>query len=104
MSPDVFLIIKAAEDEARTAIIIAQQQAQKKIEETKSAGEETVAATLARAESEIAHLIRVSDQKATTEAMELASTTANKEATLRARAERRFDSVAQQIVERIVSV
>jgi len=96
-------LIKAAEDEARTAKILADQEALRMIDEAEKAGKEVVAKTIARAESEIAHLIRVSDQKATNDAIELASSTANREATLRARAERRLDTVAMQIVERIVS-
>jgi V/A-type H+-transporting ATPase subunit G/H len=95
-------LIGAAEEEAHQAKLLAQQNAQKAIEEAEKAGESTVASTLARAESEIAHLMRVSDQKATQHAIELASKTANRQATLRARAERRLDTAAQLIVERIV--
>lgn len=93
--------ICVAEDIAQIAIRQARQEAREKVEAAERAGKEKIASTLARAESEIAHMTRLSDQKATQEAMELASATANRLATLRARAERRLDSVAQTIVERI---
>jgi hypothetical protein len=78
-------------------------KARESIDEAENAGKAKVASTIARAESEIAHLIRASDQKATEQAKELASKTANRQATLRARAERRLDD-AELIIERIVSV
>ena len=93
----------AAEEDARQERLLAQCKAQESVDSVEKAGKETVALTLARAESEISHMIRLTDQKATREAEELASTTANRLATLRARAERRLDSVAQLIIERIVN-
>jgi len=96
--------IIAAEDEARESRLLASQTARERVEETQRAGKESVDSTLARAESEIAHLTRALDHKATSEAMELASSTANRQATLRARAERRLDEAVTLIVERIVSV
>ena len=103
MPLDVLILVRAAEDEAHRAEILAQKKAQLAIQETENAGKEAVTTTLARAGSEIAHLKRMSDQKATNDALELASSTANRQATLRARAERRLDQVARQIVERILS-
>ena len=103
MSIEALKLICSAEEDARQAMLKARQSAQESVDEIERAGRETIASTLERAESEIAHLIRVSDQKATQEALELASTTANRLATLRARAERRLDSVALIIVERIVN-
>ena len=94
--------ILAVEDEARQAKLVAQKKALEAAEEAIKRGKETVASTLARAESEIAHLRRQADQKASEQAVELASTTANRQATLRARAERRLDTAAQMIVERIL--
>lgn len=93
--------ICSVEDDARQAKQLARQKAGDAVDITTKAGEDTVAATIARAESEIAHLRRVSDQKAADEAEELASTTANRQATMRARAERRLETAAQLIVERI---
>ena len=98
---DILILVRAAEDEAHKAEILAQKKALEAIQQTESAGKEAIATTLARAESEITHLKRLSDQKATKDALELASSTANRQATLRARAERRLDTVARQIVERI---
>lgn len=95
--------IKNAEEEARASKFLARENARKTVEEAVSAGEETVAATLARAGSEIAHLKRVADQKAAEQAGELVSTTANRQATLRARAERRLDEAARMIVERVMN-
>jgi len=97
-------IIRAVEDETRHAKTLAWQNARDAIEEAHRSGEEGVARSLARAETEIAYLTRVSDQKATELAKDLASKTANKQATLRARAERRLDAAAKLIVERIVKV
>lgn len=103
MSLEAIKIITTAEEEARQSIILAQQNAQDMIEEVQRAGNNTIEITLARAQSEIAHLMRTLDQKATEAAKDLASTTANRQATLRARAERRLDDAAALIVERIVN-
>ena len=96
--------ICAAEKEAGHARFLAEQISQGAIDEAHRIGKETIASTLARAEAEIAHLKRASDKKATTGAKELASSTANRMAALRARGERRLDMAAQFIVERIVNV
>lgn len=103
MLPDTLKIIYAAEEEARIAILSAHEDAQTAIEAEQLAGAENIASTLARAQSEIAQLSRSMDQKATEEAIELASTTANRQATLHARAERRLEAAAMLIVERIVN-
>lgn len=95
-------LIHAVEEEIRHAKLLAQQNARDAIEEARRLGEERISRSLARAESEVAHLTRNADHKATEQALELASKTANKQATLRARAERRLDSAAKLIVERIV--
>ena len=104
MSLEAIKSISAAEDEARQAKLRAQQNAREAIEEAEKAGREAIASMKIRAESEIAHLKRAADQKAAEQAVELASTTANRQATLRARAEGRLDRAAQLIVERIVNV
>ena len=104
MPLDEMMSIIAVEDEARKAKFQAEQDAQSAIEDEIRAGEKAVAATLARAESEIAGLKRTADQNAARQALELASTTANRQATLRARAERRLDSAAILVIERIWNV
>ena len=101
---EAIIAISQAEHEASRAISLAQENADKAIEAAQTSGKDTVASTIARAEAEIAHLTRAMDQKAMEEAKELASTTANRQATLRARAERRLDEAAMLIVERIVNV
>jgi V/A-type H+-transporting ATPase subunit G/H len=93
-----------AEEETQQEKLLARTKADEEIGEAENAGKNAIASTIDRAESEIAHLIRMSDQKATEQAKELASKTANRQATQRARAERRLDDAAQLIVERIVKV
>ena len=104
MPLEAIRVIRAVEEETRHAKLLAWQNARDAIEEARKAGEDGLAKSLARAESEVAHLIRTADQKATEQAKELASKTANRQATLRARAERRLDAAVKLIVERIVKV
>jgi len=103
LSQDMLRIVCAAEEEARDCILTAGLKADALISSAHKQGEETVSATLERAKTEISHLIRASDQKATTDAQELASSTANKLATQRAKAEKRLDAAAELIAERILS-
>ena len=104
MSLEAIKSISAAEDEARRAKLDAQQKAREAVEAAEKAGKESVASAVLRAESEIAGLKHEADQKAEEHAVELASTTANRQAALRARAESRLDKAAQLIIERIVNV
>ena len=104
MSQEEIDAICLAEDEALQKIQLAKKNASETIQTAQSEGKETIASTLSRAETEIAYFTHTIDQKAMDEAMELASTTANRQATLRARAERRLESVASLIVERIVKL
>jgi len=94
-------MICTAEKDALEAKRLAEENAREAIEDAHIKGKSSVAATLARADSESVHLIRASHLKATTEAAELAATTANRIATLRARAERRLDNAALLIIERL---
>ena len=104
MSLEAIKSISVAEDEARRAKLDAQQNAHEAIEAAEKKGKESVASSIARAESEIAHLIRTADQRAAEQAVELASTTANRQAAIRARAEGRIEKAAKLIVERIVNI
>lgn len=104
MSLDMLKIVCAAEDESRQAVLFAKQNAQNAINEVHNAGKESIVSTKQRAKTEIAHLLRASDQKATEQAKELASVTATKLATGRARAEKRLEDAANFIVERIVNI
>ena len=104
MSLEAMMSICEAEDEARQKTLLAHEKAQEEIAEAEKDGKAAVAKTIARAKSEIEHLTRAADHKATEQAKELASKTANRQATLRARAERRVDDAARLIVERIVKI
>jgi len=102
MSQDMLKIVCAVEEESRAYILLAKQRATNAAKEAREKGEATVDSTIAKARTEVAHLLRASDQKAMESAKELASSTANKLATGQARAERRLDSAVEYIVERIV--
>jgi len=95
--------ICAAEESAKQSILHAQQAAQDSVADADKAGEQAIARTLARAESEIAYLTRAAESKVTGDALELASKTANRQATIRARGERLLEDAARYIVERIVN-
>ena len=104
MSLEAIRSISLVEDEARQAVLRAQQKSFEEIEEAEKTGKESIASMKIRVESEITRLKRAADQQAAHQATELASTTANRQATLQARAEGRIDKAAQLIVERIVNV
>ena len=104
MLADSIKYILAAEYEANQVKLIVLNRSKETIEKAKTDGEKTVVSTLNRAETEIEQLKKSSDHKAMESAAELASSTANRLATMRARAEKRLDVVAQRIFERIVSV
>ena len=104
MIADSIKYILAAEFEAKQVKSIVLSKSNDAIDQAKLEGEKSVAASLTRAKAEIEQLRKTSDQKAMVDATELASSTANRLATMRARAEKRLDTVAQRIFERIVSV
>ena len=104
MLPEMVQTILTAENEAHQIKLLVLQKSQEALDAAEKTGEAGLASTLERAENEIAHLNKISDKKAMTEAAELASTTANRLAALRVRAEKRLDAVARHIVERIVNV
>ena len=104
MLADSMKYILAAEYEANQVKLIVLNRSKESIEQAQQEGEESVAASLARAKSELEQLQKTSDRKAMEAAAELASSTANRLATMRARAEKRLDTVAQRIFERIVNV
>ena len=101
MSLGMIKQVCAIERDALEAKRLAERQASDMVAEAHIAGQDGVDATLARAASEIAHLIRASDHKAMEEAAKLASATANRLATLRARAERRLEGTATLILQYI---
>ena len=101
---DSIKLILAAEYEANQVKLIVLNKSKESIEQANADGDESIKKTLTRAESELLQLRKASDVKAMDAAKELASSTENRLATMRARAERRLDTVAQRIFERIISV
>ena len=104
MLSDSIKYVLAAEYEANQVKLIVLNKSKETIEQATVEGEKSIKASLSRAESEIEQLRKSSDRKAMEAAAELASSTANRLATMRARAEKRLDTVAQRIFERIISV
>ena len=104
MSAEFLKYVLAAEYEANQLKLIVLNKSKESIEAAKTEGEKSVKTSFARAEREIEQLKKASDRKAMESAAELASSTANRIAAMRARAERRMDTVAQRIFERIVNV
>jgi V/A-type H+-transporting ATPase subunit G/H len=102
MSLEAIKSISEAEERARKAKQEAQQRAEKAADDARKAGNDAIEATIERAQTEVAALKRAADAKAAESAKELVSTTANKRAAIRARAEGRLDAAAGIIVERIV--
>ena len=102
MLADSLKYILAAEHEANQVKLIVLNKSKDTIEKATKDGENTVAMTVARAKKEIEQLKLASDRKTMESATELASSTANRLATMRARAEKRLDTVAQRIFDRIV--
>jgi V/A-type H+-transporting ATPase subunit G/H len=102
MSLEAIKSISQAEEQAKKARLEARQKADKAIDDAQKAGNDTVKATVSRAESEVAVLKKTYDAKAAENAKDLVSATANKRAAIRARAEGRLDKAAGVVVERIV--
>ena len=103
MSLEAIKSIGETEENARQALLYAQQRARNSIEEARISGNEAVSAAAARADSEVLQLRRDADANAAESAKALVSSTANRRASLRARAESRLDKAAELIVERIVN-
>ena len=104
MPTDAVKRIIAAEYEANKVKLIVLNRSNESIATVKAECEQKVRTTLDRAKSEIEQLRRVADKKAMEAASELASSTANRLTIMRARAEKRLDTVANRIFERIVNI
>ena len=104
MLADSLKFVLASEFEATQIKEIIISKSQASIKSAREEGEESIIRTVERAKSEIAHLQKTADHKTMEAAAELASSTANRLATMRARAEKRMDIVAERIFERIISV
>jgi len=96
--------ILAAEYEANQVKLIVHNRSNESVERVKIECSKTITVTSDKAKSEIEQLRKTTDQKAMEYATELASSTANRLATMSARAEKRLDTVAQRIFERIVNI
>ena len=104
MSAEHLKYVIAAEYEANQVKLLVSEKSKESLQNAQIEGEKLVSASLVRAKAEVEALKRTSDRKALDAAAELANSTANKLATMRARAEKRADVIAQRIFERIVSI
>jgi len=96
--------IVAAEYEANQVKLIVLSKSKETLENAQASGEKSVLTSIERAKAEVEKYKKAADRKAMEFAVELASSTENRLATMRARAEKRMDIVAQRIFERIASV
>jgi V/A-type H+-transporting ATPase subunit G/H len=103
MSLDAIKSIGEAEENARRLKQDAQANAKHAVEAAHEAGRDTVAKTIARAHEEVKQLQNASDEKSAESAREVLSSTENRRATIRARADSRIDAAAAIIIERIVN-
>lgn len=103
MSLNAIKSITEAEEAAKNAKLEAQAKNKRDAEQAEKSGREAIDASLKQADEEIRHLKKESENKAEEWATELAATTANKRAALRAQAEGKLARAADLIVERIVS-
>lgn len=103
MSLEALDTIALAEEKARQIRAAAVTEAKRSVQEAEDAVTVMIAAADGKAEDELKELIRKADEKAKEDAGVLASNTRNKEAAMRAKAERRMDEVVDGIVERIVN-
>ena len=103
MSLEALDTIATAEEKARQIRAAAQAEAKRSVEKAEEAVKAAVAAANGKAESEVKDLIRKADEKAKEDAGVLASNTRNRQAAMKARADRKMGEVVDKIVERIVN-
>ena len=103
MAMEALETITLAEEKARQIRSAAGTDVKKSLREAEDAAAAMIAAAEERADGEIRELTRKADEKAKEDAAALASSTRNREAAMKAHAERRMDEVAARIVERIVN-
>ena len=103
MSLEALDTIALAEEKARQIRAAAQAEAKKSVQEAEDAVKLMIAAADGKAEGEIKDLIRKADEKAKEDAGVLASTTRNRQAAMKARADKKMEQVVDKIVERIVN-
>lgn len=103
MSLEALDTIGLAEEKARQLRAAAQAEARKSVQEAEQAVTVMIAAAEGKADAELRELTRKADEKAKEDAGVLASTTRNREAAMKARADRKMEQVVDGIVERIVN-
>ncbi len=103
MSLQALDTIALAEEKARQIRAAAQAEARRSVQEAEDAVKSMAAAADDKAAAEVRDLIRKADEKAKEDAGVLASNTRNRQAAMKARAERKMDAVVDKIVERIVN-
>lgn len=103
MSLEALDTIALAEEKARQIRAAAGTEAKRSLREAEDAAEAMLTEAEGRADAEIRELRRKADEKAKEDAALLAANTRNREAAMRARAERKMEQVADMIVERIVN-
>ncbi len=103
MSLQALDTIALAEEKARQIRAAAQAEARRSVQEAEDAVKSMAAAADDKAAAEVKDLIRKADDKAKEDAGVLASNTRNRQAAMKARAERKMDAVVDKIVERIVN-
>lgn len=102
MSLEAMDAIALAEEKARQIKLSAAQDAKKSIQQAQDAAKIAIAAAEGKADAEVKELKRKADEKATEDAQVLASTTRNRRAAMKARADKKFDEAVSMVVERIV--
>ena len=103
MSLEALDNIALAEEKARQIRAAAQAEAKRSVQEATEAVQAAIAAADEKASAEIRDLIRKADEKAKEDAGVLASTTRNRQAAMKARADRKMEDVVGKIMERIVN-
>ena len=103
MSLEALDTIALAEEKARQIRAAAQTEAKQALQAAGEAAQAASAAAMDKAEGEIRDLIRKADEKAKEDAGVLASNTRNRQAAMKARADRKMEQVVDMIVERIVN-
>ena len=103
MSREAMETLAASEEQARRMRADAAAAAKQRLADVRESGERLVAEAIRRSAEEIGELARQSDEKAKTDALNLAGSNENRKAVLRAKAESNADKAVSLIVERIVN-
>lgn len=103
MSLEALDTIALAEEKARQIRAAAGTEAKKMLREAEEHVAALVAEAEAKADAEVREMSRKANEKAKADAETLASNTRNREAAMKAHADRRMDEVVTGIVERIVN-